>query len=41
MHVDTNSWKLKLGWKILGGCDLFGPGTLKLAVSQAGVNVMS
>ena len=44
LHVDTNPWKLKYDWKILGwawwknGCGLSGHRTLKLAVSQEGID---
>ena len=41
LHVDTDSWKLKVGWKILGwGWSKMGVATLStltLAVSQ-GIN---
>ena len=43
LHVDTNSWKLKDDWKILGWVwSKMGVATLvsgqKLAVSQEGIN---
>ena len=44
LHVDTDSWKLEVDWKILGwawsknGCGHSVPRTLKLAVCQGEMN---
>ena len=47
LHVDTDSWKLKVDQKILGvgmvrnGCGHSGLRALKLALSQEGINGIS
>ena len=40
LHVDTNQWNLKVGWKILAWAwsNMGGLTTLTFAVSQKGIN---